>query len=130
MSKFIDLTNQKFGRLTVLERDYSKKQTSWICKCDCGNIKTVSSSDLKQGHTQSCGCLQKERVSNASIKDLKGQKFGRLTVLEKDIIKKSKAGDIYWLCQCECGNIVSINDSNLRSGNTKSCGCLKKELPK
>lgn len=127
MSKFIDLTNQKFGRLTVLERDYSKKRTSWICKCDCGNIKTVSSSNLKQGHTQSCGCLQKERVSNASIKDLKGQKFGRLTVLEKDIIKKSKAGDIYWLCQCECGNIVSINGSNLRSGNTKSCGCLKKE---
>ena len=50
MSRLIDLTNQKFNRLTVIERDteYEKtiknKDAYWKCKCDCGNYKTVSSS--------------------------------------------------------------------------------------
>lgn len=66
MSKFIDLTGQKFGRLTVVERaeDYvtknGKKYTQWLCKCECGNIKIISTSRLKDGTTKSCGCLSKE----------------------------------------------------------------------
>lgn len=60
--KFIDLTGQKFGRLTVLKR-VENKGTSiyWLCKCDCGNEKIIRGDSLKQGLTNSCGCLQKRK---------------------------------------------------------------------
>lgn len=54
--------------------------------------------------------------------DLTGLKFGKLTVIKRI---KSIRKRIYWECLCECGNIVNICGENLRSGNTKSCGCLK-----
>lgn len=65
MGRFADLTGKKFGRLCVVglaERD-KHNRIRWICKCDCGNRIIVSSSHLNSGHTQSCGCLQRERTS-------------------------------------------------------------------
>lgn len=63
MGKFIDLTGQKFGRLTVIKRVENKgKNTYWLCKCDCGNIKSVRVDSLKNGSIKSCGCYQKEMI--------------------------------------------------------------------
>jgi hypothetical protein len=57
--KFIDLTRQKFGRLTVISRAENTKlgQAQWLCRCSCGNEKIIRSSDLKLGKIRSCGCL-------------------------------------------------------------------------
>ena len=66
MSAIIDLTGERFGRLTVIERDISQKRTVWICRCDCGNVKSVQSTHLRSGATTSCGCFQKERASQAN----------------------------------------------------------------
>ena len=57
-----DLTNQTFNRLTVLGRDRENKRraTMWRCKCECGNIKSISSQQLLSGGTQSCGCLRRD----------------------------------------------------------------------
>lgn len=55
--------------------------------------------------------------------DLTNYQFGKLKVLHKT--KSSKHG-YYWLCQCNCGNKVEVLGSNLKNGNTKSCGCIKK----
>lgn len=69
MGKFIDLSRQRFGRLVVLERaENIGTKTAWKCKCDCGNECIVFGTHLKSGHTQSCGCLQKERTSRARKK--------------------------------------------------------------
>ncbi|MBS4171915.1 hypothetical protein [Bacillus sp. FJAT-49736] len=58
-----DLTGQKFGRLTVVRRDTSSNKTFlWVCKCECGNVKTVRSFDLRDGKVKSCGCLHAEKV--------------------------------------------------------------------
>lgn len=57
--------------------------------------------------------------------NLKGQKFGRLTVLAKQSVTRD--GGIKWFCLCDCGKTVSVKSGNLRSGHTLSCGCLKKE---
>jgi hypothetical protein len=64
MSKFIDLTRQKFGRLEVLKRVENNKQNKpqWLCQCNCGNKSIVSGGNLKNGSVRSCGCLQKEKV--------------------------------------------------------------------
>lgn len=67
MSRLIDLTSKHFGRLFVIRRVNSDQWGSsfWLCKCNCGsNQETiVSSGHLRNGHTQSCGCLQKEIVT-------------------------------------------------------------------
>ena len=59
----------KFGRLTVIgEGKHEKGVHKWKCECECGNITFVDSNKLRSGHTKSCGCLQKERTIQASLK--------------------------------------------------------------
>lgn len=55
-----DITNQRFGKLTALYPDDTQRNThqKWICQCDCATLCSVSISNLRNGHTQSCGCLQ------------------------------------------------------------------------
>lgn len=52
-----------------------------------------------------------------------GMKFGRLTVIGEG---KREKGVYKWKCKCECGNITFVDSNKLRSGHTKSCGCLQK----
>ena len=126
MGKFVDITGQRFGRWTVIKRSETiKKQTTWLCKCDCGTIKSVRGSDLKSGKSVSCGCFNKEVVSEKSVKDLTNMKFGRLTVIER--VGSDKHGKALWLCQCDCGNETVVNGTRLSDGRTQSCGCLQKE---
>lgn len=66
MGKLIDLTGQRFGRLTVIERsdDYivpsGQHKPRWLCKCDCGNEVVVWGMSLRNEGTRSCGCLNSE----------------------------------------------------------------------
>lgn len=61
-SKIRDLTGQKFGLLTVVGlADTETRKTYWVCKCDCGNMKTVRSDSLLCGAIKSCGCLKRKQ---------------------------------------------------------------------
>lgn len=60
------------------------------------------------------------------FQDLTGQKFGRLTVIKRD---KNKYGRVTWLCRCECGNMCIVTANSLKTGNSTSCGCFRKEHP-
>lgn len=133
MSKLIDLTGNKYGRLTVLRKDNNRKTNSgsyWICQCECGTIKSIKSSSLRRGEIQSCGCLFKEKIQQTGLNnldDLTGKRFGLLTVIEIDREKQAKHnGAVYWKCLCDCGNIISVRANNLKCKNenrTISCGC-------
>ena len=133
MSKCIDITGQKFGRLTVIEKDSNRITNSgsyWLCKCECGKIKSCRSSSLRRGEIQSCGCIRNERSVKGKeekglILDLVGQRFGLLTVLEKEP-ERAKGGSVQWKCKCDCGNIVIVRSYNLTrkdENRTISCGC-------
>ena len=124
MGAFQDLTGQKFGRLTVQYIAFRKNsQIYWHCLCDCGNETDVSRVHLKNGATQSCGCIKKEKLQQKTI-DLTGQRFGKLLVLKKSE-NKIKNRSIRWICQCDCGVVKEIDGYSLRSGATESCGCIK-----
>lgn len=60
--------------------------------------------------------------------DLTGKKFGRLVVIKR--FGENKHGHIRWKCTCACGSTVVVVGNNLKRGDTKSCGCLKKEALK
>ena len=61
--------------------------------------------------------------------DLTGKRFVRLKVLEYSHSKKYKhCTKVYWRCICDCGNECVVCSDRLRSGKTKSCGCLRKEI--
>ena len=127
MGNYIDLTGQKFGKLTVIEKSDKKTvsgRAHWLCLCECGNKVIVNSNHLRSGSIKSCGCLHKH--PNNFI-DLTGQKFGKLTVIERDMQYRDKG--VYWKCICECGNEKTILGKTLRSGATKSCGCLRRIVP-
>ena len=71
----VDNQGQVFGRLTVLEKEGSRKgRMWWRCQCRCGALLSVAGKNLRNGHTQSCGCLQKERASEATSKRRKGKR--------------------------------------------------------
>lgn len=69
MPPFKNRIGQKFGRLTVVEKGETKefpcgrKLTAWKCKCECGNMVEVLTSNLVTGHTRSCGCIEKDHPS-------------------------------------------------------------------
>lgn len=129
MGKFIDLTGQRFGRLTVIDRapDVKKGVPRWNCICDCGGKCIVTTGNLRNGHTKSCGCYDREMTSQRSknnLIDLTGKRFGRLIVLNRDA---NKGIQPTWRCICDCGNEVVVQGCNLRDGATRSCGCYMRD---
>jgi hypothetical protein len=125
MGKFIDLTGQKFGRLTA-RKFYERKNniTYWMCDCECGNKDVIASvPNLRRGTKKSCGC-----IGNGRFLDLTGKIFGKLTVLKR--VEKPahlNADATYYLCRCECTKERVVCAGNLLSGTQISCGCTRKE---
>jgi very-short-patch-repair endonuclease len=123
-----DLTGQRFGNLVVLSATEERKEGSivWKCQCDCGNITFVPTCNLRHNnpHTTSCGC---QKYKNQPALEIKGQKFGLLTPLER--IDDGTRGESVWRCQCDCGNQKNVVGWYLTSHSVKSCGCLAQSYP-
>lgn len=127
MGKHLDISGQTFGRLRVIElNSRNDRYFYWDCECSCGSLCVVEGHQLRSGHTQSCGCLQKERASLTKRKILLGKTFGIVKVISFYGISSNQKA--IWTCVCECGNIFNTLSGNLLTGDTKSCGCLKDSL--
>ena len=132
---------KKFNRLTILEIDEDKRQEQikaqktkirkyYKCQCDCGKIVSIRADNVISGHAQSCGCWRKDNnreMCKNLIRDLTGQTFGKLTVLRLSD-NYQKGGGTKWICECECGNIVSVYGTNLTKLHTTSCGCSSRSI--
>lgn len=127
-----EMIGNRYGMLVVESIADSKRtpngsiKTMMNCVCDCGNNAVISYEHLKNGCTTSCGCMKNVR----EYEDLVGKKFGKLTVIEhsgKTYLGTKKQSTHLWKCECECGNISYVTSRDLRSGNTKSCGCISGE---
>ena len=116
-SKKVDLTGQRFGKLTVLETLYGYNgynRATHKCVCDCGEILYLTGN---MNDRNSCIKCSHEN----SRKDYTGQKFGKLTVLE--MLYNHKDNETYCRCKCECGNVFITRMGGLVAENTTSCGC-------
>jgi hypothetical protein len=140
MAKAKDYTGQKYWMLTFIKPSgrLDGYCVQWEAKCDCGNTFYTVPCRAKRGSTKSCGCYRKSNAHRKmSVEDFTyvikhhdmekvaaGKTYERLTVLslvEEDIrgIKYNK-----WDTVCICGNHKVVMGKDLKSGRTKSCGCL------
>jgi hypothetical protein len=117
MARQLDLTGQRFGRLTAIKKAFSDRGAWWDCQCDCGSLKAYKVSALRAGKTNSCGCSR--------LNDLTNQKFGRLTVVSR--APNDKSTNTMWNCACECGNTSIVQAGALKAGKVISCGCYNSE---
>ncbi len=124
------MTNKKYGRLLVVEEiwdcdNYTKPMVR--CKCDCGNDVIISRHDVLCSHTQSCGCLQRERISESR----KTNYSGYISDSGVEILyptKKNKKNQQLWRCKCFCGNTFEDLPIRIKNNHTQSCGCGRKSI--
>lgn len=118
-----DITGMRSGRLVAVRPTDQKRRSSvlWLCKCDCGGQILAEPYKIRNKVIASCGCIRTEK----KIKDITGQRFGRLVALER--LNRKRGSSFLWRCQCDCGNTVETSANSLLSGNTRSCGCLRVE---
>lgn len=116
------LLGQTFGAWTVLKLDPNKPRY-YICQCECGTIKSVFKSSLKNGMSKSCGCKHRENLTKKNKENAEshiGEKYGTLTILDT-FIKDER----YWYkCKCDCGAIIDVKLTKLLNGYVYSCGCI------
>lgn len=88
MSTVKDLSGQRFGRLTVIERAGSDKykHVIWKCRCDCGEVRAVCSGNLLRGLTKSCGCLKVQNLIKRNT--VHGKRNNRLYLVWIDMKKR------------------------------------------
>ena len=146
MSKVKDMTGKRVGYLEVTGRadpaSSRNGEAQWDAKCLlCGNETVVNGHDLRRGRYVACGCVRGVGLVRLAARlkalamlgktgrprdQLVGHKFGRLSVFAPAGLDKRRAS--MWECRCTCGNVIVAKGSNLKNGNTRSCGCITKEL--
>lgn len=132
MGSLQNLIGKKYRNLTVVE--YLKREKwidlkgkirykhYWKCIDDSGNEVIRTGKSLRDS-------VRFSKVNN--IKDFRGKRIGKLSILEKVEEKQwidsknRKRKNIYWKCRCDCGNEVIRTEHSLREGRTRSCGCNK-----
>lgn len=137
-SKGFDLTGRTFGYLKVLSLGATAilpsghKTRTWVCECQCGYVGRFRSKNLLNGHTKSCGCLGRALIREKKDEafDMIGRMIGRWTVIERaeDRVASSGIRVRQWLCRCSCGTEKVVLANSLRRGDSRSCGCLRREV--
>lgn len=136
MGKIKDITGEKFGKLTVINcaGKLDGKNYFWNCQCDCGQIKPILGTSLRNGNTKSCGCgkfdgfkKHNEQQTQETLIPI-GTRFGKLIIVQSIGYKPQYEGAVknrmWYLCQCDCGNICETHGNLLKSNAKISCGCI------
>jgi len=130
-----DLTNFIFGDLKVISfagRRGGRGHWNCVCQCPLNTEMVVSHHALWHNIIESCGkstrCSRKPRYGSdpgpqKRFVDLTGRQFSELTVVKHHGRYHNKH---FWLCRCRCGCAVSVPSTALVSGNTRSCGCIRR----
>lgn len=111
-NRLIDLTGKDFGEWHVIQRVFTgSSHAKYLCRCSCGNEKILYGFTLYRGVSKSC--------RHGAVKDITGQTFGYLTVIERYEHNSNRA--VTWKCVCVCGKEVIAAGTLMRYGEHLSC---------
>ena len=120
--KVITPIGARFGKLEVVgPYGNLSGHTSVVCRCDCGNLKEISCSNLRHKQSTSCGC----KTVRARYHNLVGTVFGKLTILDDSLHSKTHR---IAKCLCACGNETCQPLHAVVDGRVVSCGCHSRGL--
>ena len=123
-----DEVGNRYGHLKVIKYAYThpkRRCAFWLCQCDCGKQIILEGSELRRGNYQCCGTDCKFSRENNKVKNLLGQTFGELSVIEFVGIDSNQHCAM-WKCKCNnCGSNTIQRGKDLVHGAVKSCGCIK-----
>lgn len=118
----------RYGHLEVIEYAYThpkRRCAFWLCQCDCGNKAIFEGSELRRGNYQCCGIECVFSRQNNKVKNLLGETFGQLTVVEFMGIDATQHCAM-WKCKCNnCGSETIQRGKDISHGAINSCGCIK-----
>lgn len=126
IDKYSYLIGSKINKwivLNIVKMECDGVRPFAICECECGTIKPVLVKNLIKNLSKDCGCGRKKTVGEVFSKNLIGQKFGKLTVID-ELEERSKTGHKLYKCLCDCGNEIILQTNHLTTHHTSSCGCL------
>ena len=118
MPKQINI-NDKFGNWTVTDIAPSiispcgTSRKAYKCKCDCGSVKIVAATQLRNGKSKSCGC------KGSFLRP--GEQYQEWIVIKKSE-ETNKHGSQFYLCKCSCGITRNVRMADLLNGSSKNCG--------
>lgn len=131
LTEAVNLFSNQYGDLTVISKQpiIRSGRKYWLCRCRCDRTEYISERSLLAGKRTSCmSCVHRNTQHRAPrMNNLAGQRFGRLLAIEPSK-ERSANGNMKWLCKCDCGNYVIVDVQALKTGTTKSCGCLRQAL--
>lgn len=118
-----DIIGKTFNEITVLSYSHRDDSKGYVrhyynCKCSCGKEFKCMRGQIVSGKTKSCGHIN-------NIKDISGNKYSRLKVINLAYIKNSRS---YYNCICDCGKKCIVARDALINGKTRSCGCYSREI--
>lgn len=122
-----NLSGMTFEDMLVLRERREQKYNHIVCDClcSCGEQFTTSRHSILKRNRRHCVKCSKKIAGRKRTVDLTGKRFGRLFVIG---YYGSDGRRSLWLCECDCGNIVIVDEHNLATGNKSSCGCLQADL--
>lgn len=124
---FIDMTGQTYNWVHVDSRAENNKEgrAMWNCTCLlCGKKFVAFGKYIRYGNTKSCGCYRQQVAHDQEFEDITGQQFQGLHVKRFDHTSDTRGS--MWECECQyCGGTTYASTAELRSGNRKSCGCIR-----
>lgn len=126
------MTDCKYENFTVIRKGTGRVtkggqyKTTWICKCVCGKEFEVDGQKIRRNEVYSCGCMRyknREKYFN----DLSNMEFDNFKVVRRLKPEEVERKRYNWLCECNCGRMFYGNTNKIKTGHTKSCGCLKEK---
>lgn len=115
--------NQQFGLLTAVSKVKISGKTYIVCRCRCGVESTYLPDPLRVGKRRRCNaCISHSVKFGKKVKDLTGQRYGKLSVIQQDLAYVGPGAA--WLCRCDCGNMLSVSQQRFSAKNKTHCGCI------
>ena len=120
-----DLVGTIYNNFKIIDYKRENRRSLLFVECPhCHNRKWMRKEQIEIA--KSCGCLNYKTFFK--VQNIKGKRFGNLTVLEPTNRRDKNNGSVVWRCVCDCGNLKEATEADLKRGAVRSCGCLARKF--